>query len=43
MKSMLGYARYQPHGLSQAILTYPYGLLQAIQHRWTSICTRTTT
>jgi len=42
MKSMFGYARYQPYGLPQAIPTYPYGVLQAIQHRRTGICTRTT-
>jgi len=36
MKSIFVYTRYQPHGLSQAIipnLPYPCGLLQALQHR----------
>jgi len=44
MKSMFGYTWYQPYGLSQVIptLPYSYGLLQAIQHRWTGIRTRTT-
>jgi len=28
MKSMFGYMQIQPYGLSKAIPTYPYGLLQ---------------
>jgi len=42
MKSMLGYTRHQPYGLSQAIPTPHFGLLQAmIQNPYTGLRLRT--